>query len=131
MTTNYFNCFIALSPDALSTVGAEPKPGTIAAEHLRLLREAPYTRTSDELMFEVHAARNEIPTSVRDVERAAFLSKSRACLRASPLVKTYGWGIHHNADAKVAAFAVGSDDYVRLAADSTLKQTRGLRSKRV
>lgn len=130
MTTNYTNCFIAVSPDTFATGGDEPKPGTIAAEHLRLLREAPYERTSDELMFEVFAARNEIPDNARSNEWAAFQAKPMACLRASALVKSYGWGIHHDADAKVAAFAVGSEEYQRLAADPSLKQTRGMRSKR-
>lgn len=130
MTTNYTNCFIAVSPDSLATGGDEPKPGTIAAAHLRLLREAPYSRTSDELMFEVYAARNAISDSARADEWSAFQAKPMACLRASALVKTHGWGIHHNAEAKVAAFAIGSDNYRRLAADPALKQTKGMRTKR-
>lgn len=130
MTTNYTNCFIAVSPDSFAQCGDQPKPGTIAAEHLRLLREAPYKRTSDELIFEVYATRNKIPEEARASEWAEFQSKSMACLRASALVKSYGWGIHHDADAKVAAFAVGSEDYLRLAADPTLRQIRGMRSKR-
>lgn len=130
MTTNYTNCFIAVSPDSSATSGDEPKQGTIADEQLRLLREAPYERTSDELMFEVYAARSGIPDEERANAWTAFQAKPTACLRASALVKSYGWGIHHDADAKVAAFAVGSDDYLRLAADPALKQTKGMRSKR-
>ncbi len=130
MTTNYTNCFIAVSPDTMAMVGAEPKPGTIAAEHLRLLREAPYARTSDELMFEVYAARNSIPEADRAMEWAAFQAKPMACLRASALVKSCGWGIHHDSHAKVAAFGVETDEYERLAARADLKHTSGMRRKR-
>ena len=62
--------------------------------------------------------------------RAAFFGKPQACLRASPLVKKHGWGIHHDADGRVAAVAVEGADYAKLKARGDLKQTVGMRSKR-
>jgi hypothetical protein len=46
-----------------------------------------------------------------------FFSKPCACMRTSPLPKTYGWGLHFNAEGKVAVVPVGSKEYQRLKND--------------
>lgn len=130
MTTNYTEAFIAVSPDCPAAAGVQPKPGTIAALQLALLREKPYGYTSDDLLFEVYARRNDVPDAERTAERRAFFAKPRACLRASPLVRSHGWGLHHDAHSRVAAHAIETDAYGRLTAASGLKQTCGMRSKR-
>lgn len=130
-TTNYANTFIAVSPDSSATIAdTGPKPGSIAAIQLELLQASPYGLTSDDLLFETHARRADIARSDRVEARAAFFAKPQACLRASPLVKKHGWGIHHDADGKVAAVAVESADYAKLKARSDLKQTVGMQSSR-
>ena len=53
-----------------------------------------------------------------------------ACLRASALVKTCGWGLHHDANAKVAACSVGTEAYREFASDGDLQQVNGMRSRR-
>lgn len=131
MTTNYTSAFIAVAPDSDAISGTKPKPGTVAALQLALLRGSPYGFTSDDLLFEVHARRAGIADADRVNERELFFAKSRACLRASPLGKTYGWGLHHDAHGRVAAYGVGSEDYDRLASDAGLKRTQAMRSKRV
>lgn len=131
MTTNYVNTFIAVSPDTTATAGVRPKLATAAAEHLRLLLSKPYGYTSDELLFAAHAARAEIPAEQRPGAWMDFVAKPRACLRASALVKQYGWGLHHDERGGVAAFGLETDDYLRLSADKGLKQTLGMRSRRV
>ncbi len=130
MTTNYENTFIAVSPDTKALVGTDPKAGTIASEQLSLLHKQPYGYTSDELLFAVHAERNGVQQQDWSSELELFVSKPRACLRASSLVKQYGWGLHHDTNAKVAAYGVGTDDYRRLLTQSDLKQTVGMRTKR-
>lgn len=130
MTTNYHDSFIAVAPDCRAERGEEPKPGTVAALQLELLRAAPYAHSSDDLLFEVHARRGGLPPEAREAERAAFLARPRACLRASPLVKQHGWGLHHDAAGRVAAYGIETDDYRRLAADPALKQLKGMRSRR-
>jgi Family of unknown function (DUF6157) len=133
MTTNYINTFIAVSPDTNASSGVHPKPGTAADEHLQLLQSKPYGYTSDELLFAVHADRAdraELPADHRADAWAEFVAKPRACLRASALVKQYGWGLHHDEQGHVAAFGTETDDYQRLKADARLKQTQGMRSKR-
>jgi len=130
-STNYADTFIAVSPDSPVTAGDKaPKPGSVAAMQLELLQAQPYGLTSDDLLFEVHARRNEVAAADRAAARTAFFSKPQACLRASPLVKKHGWGIHHDAQGRVATVAVESDDYARLRARTDLKQTIGMRSSR-
>ena len=130
MTTNYANTFIAVSPDSLATVGAHPKPGTVAAEQLALILGRPYVLTSDDVLFEVYAKRNGIVRDDWAPERAVFFAKPKACLRASALVKSYGWGFHHDLHAKVAAFAVASPDYISLSEMPEIEQLKGMRSRR-
>lgn len=131
MTTNYTDTFITASADSKATAGTVPtKPGTIAAEQYRLLSERPYQLTSDDLLFEVHAIRNGIAEADRTAERAAFFAKPKACLRASPLVKQFGWGLHHDAEGKVAAHGVETDAYRALANRADLKVVPGMRSSR-
>ena len=130
MTTNYTNTFIAVSPDTHATEGSAPKPGTVAAAMLEAMLERPYAMTSDELLFAVEAERKAIPDQMREAAWAAFAARPMACLRASALVKTYGWGLHHDENAKVAAYSMGTEAYRKYASDGDLKQVSGMRSRR-
>jgi hypothetical protein len=44
-----------------------------------------------------------------------LFSKPQACLRASPLPKSHGWGVHFDAKGRVAIHAVDSPEYAKLA----------------
>jgi hypothetical protein len=132
MTTDYRDTFIAVAPDCPVDTAEEPPRGaapTIAAMQYELLAARPYELTSDELLFTVHARRSGIAEDDADA-RARFLAADRACLRASPLGKRYGWGTHHDADGRVALVAVGSDEYARLSSDPALTQKAAMRSSR-
>ncbi|MCG2598309.1 DUF6157 family protein [Achromobacter insuavis] len=131
MTTNYTEAFITASPDSTATVGTTPtKAGSIAQIQHDLLTRQPYHYTSDDLLFEVHAIRHGIAAKDRKPAREAFFAKSQACLRASPLVKQFGWGLHHDAESKVAAYGVDTQAYRDLSARADLKIVPGMRSKR-
>lgn len=131
MTTNYTDTFITASADGKATAGTVPsKPGTIAAEQYRLLSERPYQLTSDDLLFEVHAIRNGIAQADLAAERAAFFATPKACLRASPLVKQFGWGLHHDGDGRVAVHGIETEAYRALAARADVKVVPGMRSRR-
>lgn len=131
MTTNYTEAFITVSPDSTATAGTTPtKAGSIAQIQHELLTRQPYHYTSDDLLFEVHALRQGIAAKDRKPAREAFFAKPQACLRASPLVKQFGWGLHHDADAKVAAYGVDSEAYRELSVSADLKIVAGMRSKR-
>jgi hypothetical protein len=131
-TTNYRDAFIEVAEDCPTDHAVEPpaseKP-TIAALHYRLIAERPYARTSDDVVFETFALRAGI--AVDDaVERALFFSVGRPCLRSSPLGKRYGWGLHHDAQGRVALVARESDDYALHAADPEISHMRAMRSRR-
>lgn len=133
MSTNYRSTFITIADDSPSSSGVIPPSSatpTIAALQYTLLSERPYELTSDELLFEVHAIRSHIPAEARDAERERFFAKDQACLRASPLAKRYGWGIHHDHEERVALIAVGTAQYDELARRSDLMHKPAMRSAR-
>lgn len=130
-TTNYVDTFIAVASGCPATAGEVPaKTGTIASLQLELLKAQPYALTSDDLLFEIHARRNGIADADRASARAAFFARPQACLRASPLVKTHGWGLHHDAQGRIAAYGVETAAYRSLADCADLKQVSGMRSTR-
>ncbi|MFT4125742.1 MAG: DUF6157 family protein [Gordonia sp. (in: high G+C Gram-positive bacteria)] len=133
-STNYTGTFIQVATDCPATTAEKPPVGgrgpTIAALQYELIAAHPYEFTSDDVLFAVHLARNDIPEADRAGARKAFFAKSQAYLRSSPLGKRYGWGIHHDARGRVALVPMESDDYRDLAADPSVKQVRAMRSKR-
>jgi hypothetical protein len=133
VTTNYTNTLIEVAADCPATTGEVPPVGakrTVAALQYELLSTHPYRYTSDEVLFEVHAVRNGIADDARESARAVFLAREQPCLRSSPLGKRYGWGIHHDQDARVALVPVGSPEYDALAEDPSLKHVQAMRSRR-
>jgi hypothetical protein len=106
------------------------KSPTVAELQYQLISEHPYQLTSDDVLFEVHAMRHGVPEDEKAQARDRFFGKSQACLRSSPLGKRYGWGIHSDAEGRVALVPLGSDEYRTLAADTSVKQLQAMRSKR-
>lgn len=132
-TTNYTNTFIQVAEDCPVQLAQEPPAGkapTVAELQYRLIAEHPYELTSDDILFEVYALRNEIAEEGKPEARAAFFAKGQPCLRSSPLGKRYGWGVHHDAESRVALVPLGTEQYRTLAEDTSVKQTRAMRSKR-
>jgi len=132
MTLNYTDTFIASSEDGPATA-AEPQRGkrSIAEIQYEMLVEQPYQFTQEDILFASSAGVREHPEIRNDPDlRRAFFSRSQACLRTSPLVKKWGFGIHFDAQGKAAAFRKESPEYEQWAADPSLYQTKGMRSKR-
>lgn len=120
---NYYNTFIAVSDDCPADYGIVPpakasgktKPGIeyeLAADH-------PYEYSQEEMLFETYVRHKQIPPEerrLREAElRTEFFGKSQACMRASMLPKKYGWGLHFNAEGKLALVPKESPDYSRFA----------------
>ena len=107
---------------------------SIAVLEYGLLSSAPYAYTQEELLFLVHVRREGISRSVLESNHEAlwtdYFSRSRACLRASPLCKRYGWGFHFDDDGKVALVPVESEEYQRLESDGSLTQIPAMRNRR-
>lgn len=133
-STNYTNTFIQVADDCPVTTAQSPplKGGakTVACLQFELVLQHPYQYTSDDVLFQVHAIKNNISPTGLDAARQSFFSKGQACLRCSPLVRRYGWGFHHNAEGKVAAYGVESAEYKKFSNDKSLKQVKAMRSKR-
>lgn len=133
-STNYHNCFIQASADTKAAKGIIPiskgSQQTVASLQFEMIFENPYQYTSDEVIFEVHSIKQEIPAHEKETERQRFFSRGQACLRCSQLVKTYGWGIHHNEQGKVALYPLNSPEYLHFSSDPDVQQVKGMKSSR-
>ena len=138
MNYNYYRTFIRVSADCPVKRSVIPvlkgERPSIAVLEYGLLSSAPYAYTQEELLFLVHVRREGISRSVLESNHEAlwtdYFSRSRACLRASPLSKRYGWGFHFDDDGKVALVPVESEEYQRLESDGSLTQIPAMRNRR-
>ncbi len=131
-TTNYYDTFIEVAEDCpvqASEVPPRDKP-TVANAQYDILAANPYKYTSDDVLFDVYAKRNNFPQVSKTAERQEFFSKGQPCFRSSPLTKRYGWGVHSNSEGQIALFGLESSEYERLAHDTNIKHLKAMRSKR-
>jgi uncharacterized protein DUF6157 len=131
---NYFDTLIEVADDCPATKGQVPQARggkkTKAVVEYELLVKDPYTYTEEDIAFEVYAVLRDIPKASRPREREKFLSKGHPHLRVSALAKRYGWGIHNDAEGKVALIAVESPEYKRLLKDPSTTNVKAFRSTR-
>ena len=133
-STNYYETFIEVADDCPVHMAEVPlakgQKETVATLQFGMISRNPYQFTSDDVLFETYARRKDLAESEKEAARALFFSKGQPCFRASPLSKRYGWGVHSNAEGKIALFAVESRDYEKLANDMSLKHLKAMRSQR-
>lgn len=133
-TTNYKDTFIEAAEDCPATRGEIPPvkedAKTIANIQFDLLSKNPYQFTSDDILFQVYALRNDLSLSELAAAREQFFSKGQACLRTSPLTKRYGWGIHNDSNGKVALYGRETDTYEVFRNDKNLKIVKAVRSRK-
>ena len=131
-TTNYQNAFIEVAEDTPAIEGEIPPvkddKKTVANIQFEMLSKHPYKYTSDDVLFHVYAERKDLTEGELEKAREDFFSKGQACLRASPLTKRYGWGIHHDKEGKIAMYGYGTDQYKKFATDTTLKVVKAMKS---
>ncbi|BDI28408.1 hypothetical protein CCAX7_004590 [Capsulimonas corticalis] len=136
---NYYSAFIHIATDSTAVAAKIPaskgEAKTIPALEYELLTERPYFYTQEELLFEVHLRRSSVSEEERRARRdalwAEFFSRPHACLRASGLAKTHGWGIHFDGEGKIGLVAVESPEYERYAGSPNLQQVPAMRGKRL
>jgi len=117
------NTFVLVSADCRADRGTAPAPKgtspTVALIQHELLSSQPYTLTLEDLILAVHVRRagmSEEEAARREgAIRAELFAKSHPCMRASPLPKTYGWGVHHDEEGRIALVGVESAAYARFA----------------
>jgi hypothetical protein len=131
---NYYDTLIEVADDSPATEGRVPAARgdkkTKAVVEYELLAGNPYAYTEEDIAFEVYAVLHDIPQGSRVKERKLFLSKGHPHLRVSPLAKRYGWGIHNDAEGKIALVAVDSPEYQRLLEDPRTTKVKAFRSSR-
>lgn len=133
-TTNYFDTFIEVAEDTKAVNGTVPSSKgerrTIAELQYSLISKNPYKYTSDDVFFQVYADRNDLVDTEYEQARIHFFSKGQPCFRASPLTKSYGFGVHSDGNGKVALYGVETNDYLRLQADNHIKKVKAMRSSK-
>lgn len=133
-TTNYFDTFLGVAEDTKAVCGTPPpsREGkkTIAEMQYDLLAGHPYRYTSDDVLFQIYADRHDLTKEEYALAREKFFSKGQACLRASPLPKTYGYGIHYNEQGKMALYGMETAQYEQFAKDKKIKKIQAMRSSR-
>ena len=130
-TTNYENTFIEVAEDCKVSASKQPpqKPNkTVGEIQFEMISKNPYQYTSDDVIFETFAQKNDIPETEKSEARKHFFSKGQACLRCSPLTKTYGFGVHSDAEGKIALVPMESDDYQKFLNDEKVQKVKAMRS---
>lgn len=133
-TTNYFNTLIEVAEDC-PVLQAE-KPGlnankaTIATIQYELIARHPYSISSDDLLFQLFSAKNELVESELAAQRERFFSKGQPCLRTSPLAKRYGFGIHFDTNGKMAIYGIETDVYKELLNDDSVNKVKAMRNSK-
>jgi hypothetical protein len=133
----YTNSFIAVADDCPATSGEVPpeRSGgpTVASTQYAMLAAAPGHWTQEDVLLASSPGlrgRADVSESELAHLRTEYFAKPRACLRASPLPKTFGWGLHYDAQGRITLHAVDSPEYDQLSNDAALTQLRAMRSSR-
>lgn len=133
-STNYVDTFIEVSEDTKVSQGTVPSSKadrkTVAEMQYELIANHPYAYTSDDVLFQIYAQRNDLAESEYEVARKQFFSKGQPCFRASPLSKSYGFGVHHDKEGKIALYGMESPEYETFLSDETIKKVRAMRSSK-
>lgn len=133
-TTNYQDTFIETADDCpVSNGEVPPQKGdlkTIANRQFEMLHRHPYQYTSDDVLFQVYADKNDLTKKEYKEAREAFFSKGQPCFRASPLTKRYGWGVHSDANGKIALYGCETREYKTFAKDKSLKVVKAMKTSK-
>jgi Family of unknown function (DUF6157) len=133
-STNYINTFIAIAEDCPVSKGeAPPLKGdvkTAANTQFDMIYKNPYKYSSDDVIFEAFAEKNNLIQKEYPAARESFFSKGQPCFRASPLTKRYGWGVHHDGEGKIAIYGAETANYKKFLADKKLKVVSAMKSKK-
>ncbi len=135
---SYKNTFIKVSEDCPVSISEIPKEkvGKKPAHLIQyeLLTNKPYTFDHESLIFEVYLQHKNIPKEITAQEKQEMwqqmFSKGHPCMRASALVKRYGFGAHYNDEGKIAIYPVESAAYKELLENASVKKLPGMKSKR-
>jgi len=132
-STNYFDTFIEVAEDTKADFGTVPptkEKKTVAEMQYEFVAKNPYKFSSDDIFFQVFADRNDLTKAEYEKAREQFFSKGQPCFRASPLTKTYGFGIHCDKNGKVALYGMETEEYQSFLADTKIKKVKAMKSSK-
>jgi hypothetical protein len=132
-STNYFDTFIEVAEDTKADFGTVPptkEKKTVAEMQYELVAKNPYKFSSDDIFFQVFADRNDLTKAEYEKAREQFFSKGQPCFRASPLTKTYGFGIHCDKNGKVALYGMETEEYQSFLTDTKIKKVKAMKSSK-
>jgi Family of unknown function (DUF6157) len=132
-STNYFDTFIEVAEDTKADFGTIPptkEKKTVAEMQYELIAKNPYKFSSDDIFFQVFADRNDLTKAEYEKAREHFFSKGQPCFRASPLTKTYGFGIHSDKNGKVALYGMETEEYQKFLAETKIKKVKAMKSSK-
>ncbi|MEK3890488.1 DUF6157 family protein [Bacillus sp. FSL K6-3431] len=131
---SYKDTFITISEDSNLASSIVPVPRnkkpTVASIEYDLIKNNPYKYTQEDVQFETYLIKNQSELNNINDLRELFFTKTKACFRASPLVKKYGWGIHYDDQGKIAIYDVKSETYNQFLKTDNISIIKGMRSKR-
>lgn len=138
MAFEYYSTFISVAEDCPVDEAVVPPPEyrgkpTVAAQEFEMLSGQAFQHKMSDVLSSVWVTRkggDELSSDEREALTAEYFAGDRACFRASPLGKKYGWGFLFDADGRVALVASDSDEYKAHAADESLTQLRAMRTSR-
>lgn len=133
-STNYYNTFIEIAEDSPVDFGETPvskkEKKTVAEMQYDMIARHPYKFTSDEVVFRIYAEKNELLPSEYEQAQSDFFSKGQPCLRASPLGKRYGFGIHYDQEGRMALYGAETKEYKAFLDDPSVKKLKAMRTSR-
>lgn len=133
-STNYINTFIEVAEDSKAECGKQPVSKSdkisVAQMQFEMLAQSPYKFTSDDILFQVYAERKDLTKEELKKARQEFFSKGQPCFRASPLTKSYSFGVHSDEEGKIALYGVETEEYQRFLENNKIKKTKAMRSSK-
>ncbi len=133
-TTNYSNTFIQIADDCpieFAEIPPVKKSGKTAANiQFEMISKHPYKYSSDDVLFQVYADKNDLTKDEYKTARLQFFSKGQPCFRASPLTKRYGWGVHYDEQGKMALYAAGSEEYQKFFSEKNIQILKAMKSSK-
>jgi len=133
-TTNYQNTFITVADDCPVAAGEIPPmrgdKKSAANIQFEMVSKNPYRFTSDDVLFRIYAERNDLTEGELEQGRKLFFSKGQPCLRASPLTKRYGWGVHSDSKGKIAIYGRETEEYAQFVSKGDVKVVKAMKSSR-
>ena len=136
---SYKNTFVKVSEDCPVASAEIPmaKNGKKPMHLIQyeILTQNPYRFGHEELIWEVYVQQKEIPQEIVESQegeaiKTQLFSKGHPCMRASALVKRYGFGAHYNEAGKIAVYPLGSEAYQAFLEQDQVKVLAGMRTRK-